>query len=65
MEEQSVNSVNTDVEQIKEQLMAVTKERDYYKNAYTQLSEQYINLWGVYSNTIDYIVTSTHKKDNK
>ena len=50
------------VEQLKIELEHVTAERDQYKAAYEQLAEQNANVWGLYSNTIDYVVAQTTRK---
>ena len=50
------------VEQLKADLENVTAERDQYKAAYEQLVEQNANVWGLYSNTIDYVVAQTTRK---
>lgn len=72
MTEPKIQTVNTEVdqltaeiEQLKLQIEAVTSERDQYKNACIQLSEQNANIWGLYNNTVDYILSSTQRKEVK
>lgn len=50
------------VEEIKVELEKVKSERDQYKVAYEQAVEQNQNLWGIYSNLVDYVATSTIRK---
>ena len=51
-----------ELERVKEELKSVELERDQYKAAYEQLAEQNANVWGLYSNTIDYVVAQTTRK---
>ena len=53
------------VEEIKAELEQVKNERNQYKAAYEQLVEQNANVWGLYSNTIDYVVAQTTRKQAK
>ena len=53
------------VEEIKSELEKVKIERDQYKTAYEQLVEENANVWGLYSNTIDYVVAQTTRKKVK
>lgn len=55
------NVKECDCEILKVEIEQLKKERDQYKAAYEQLYTQNSNLWGLYSNTIDYIVTQTKK----
>lgn len=50
------------VEELKAELEQVKNERDQYKNAYEQLVEQNTNVWGMYSNLIDYVAAQTTRK---
>ena len=49
-------------ETIKAQLEQVSSERDQYKAAYEKAVEQNTNVWGMYSNLIDYVATQTVRK---
>lgn len=53
------------VEKLKTELEQVKKERDGYKSAYEQISEQNANIWGLYSNLVDYVVAQTNRKQGK
>ena len=53
------------VEQLKNELEQVKSERDQYKQAYEQLAEQNTNVWGMYSNLIDYVASQTTRKQNR
>ena len=59
----NVNPLEAEVAQLRAQLDAVTQERDQYKEAYIQVSEQNASMWGLYSNTVDYLITSTQRKN--
>lgn len=50
---------------VKAKLEQVKSERDQYKAAYEQLVEQNASVWGLYSNTIDYVVAQTTRKKVK
>ena len=54
-----------ELENVKAELEQVKSERDQYKAAYEQLVEQNANVWGLYSNTIDYVVAQTTRKQAK
>lgn len=54
-----------ELESVKVELEQVKSERDQYKAAYEQLAEQNANVWGLYSNTIDYVVAQTTRKKAK
>ena len=54
-----------ELEDVKVKLEQVKLERDKYKAAYEQLVEQNANVWGLYSNTIDYVVAQTTRKQAK
>lgn len=64
-----VNNVAKDtvkeLESVKVELEQVKLERDQYKAAYEQLIEENANVWGLYSNTIDYVVAQTTRKKVK
>ena len=47
---------------IKAELAQVETERDQYKAAYEQLAEQNANVWGMYSNLVDYVANQTTRK---
>lgn len=53
------------VEELKIELEQVKSERDQYKQAYEQLAEQNTNVWGMYSNLIDYVASQTTRKQAK
>ena len=53
------------VEELKNELEQVKSERDQYKQAYEQLAEQNTNVWGMYSNLIDYVANQTTRKRAK
>lgn len=53
------------VEELKIELEQVKSERDQYKAAYEQLVEQNTNVWGMYSNLIDYVAAQTTRKQAK
>ena len=55
--------VNEELESIKAELEAVKGELNQYKAAYERLVEQNNSVWGLYSNTIDYVVANTTRKD--
>lgn len=56
VEEKEVeSSLQMELEQVK-------NERDIYKNAYEQLSEQNKNILGLYSNVVDYVINQTVKR---
>lgn len=61
VEEKACNCENlkAELEQVRAELEQVKKERDQYVMAYNNLSIQNSNLWGIYSNTIDYVVNQT------
>lgn len=54
-----------ELEDVRAKLEQVKSERDQYKAAYEQLVEQNANVWGLYSNTIDYVVAQTTRKKAK
>ena len=60
-----LEAMKTELATLKTQLESVTAERDEYKNAYIQAAQQHSNMWGLYSNTIDYVLTRTHRNDVK
>lgn len=63
-----VNEAKATVEElngVKAELEQVKLERDQYKTAYEQLMEENANVWGLYSNTIDYVVAQTTRKKVK
>ena len=51
-----------EIDELRKELDQVRNERDQYKQAYEQLVEQNANVWGLYSNTIDYVVAQTQRK---
>ena len=53
------------VEELKNELEQVKSERDQYKQAYEQLAEQNTNVWGMYSNLIDYVASQTTRKQSR
>lgn len=53
------------VEELQAELAQVRTERDRYKAAYEQEAEQNANVWGMYSNLIDYVVAQTVRKQSK
>ena len=53
------------VEELKNELEQVKSERDQYKQAYEQVAEQNTNVWGMYSNLIDYVAIKTIRKQNR
>lgn len=53
------------VEELKNELEQVKSERDQYKQAYEQVAEQNTNVWGMYSNLIDYVASKTIRKQNR
>lgn len=53
------------VEELKAELNQVKTERDQYRAAYEQLAEQNTNIWGMYSNLIDYVASQTTRKQAK
>lgn len=55
----------TTVEELQAELAQVRTERDRYKAAYEQAAEQNANVWGMYSNLIDYVVAQTVRKNVK
>ena len=60
-----VEDVVEELEGVKLELEQIKSERDQYKAAYEQLVEQNANVWGLYSNTIDYVVAQTTIKRAK
>lgn len=60
-----IKDVVEELESVKAELEEVKSERDKYKSAYEQLIEQNSNVWGLYSNTIDYVVAQTTRKQAK
>lgn len=58
------NDLKSEIDSLKSQLEEVTSQRDEYRAAYVKLVEQNTNLWGVFSNTVDYVVTSTQRKQS-
>ena len=60
-----VEDVVEELEGVKLELEQVKSERDQYKDAYEQLAEQNASVWGLYSNTIDYVVAQTTRKQAK
>lgn len=61
----TVEDVVEELEGVKTELEQVKSERDQYKAAYEQLVEENANVWGLYSNTIDYVVAKTTIKKVK
>lgn len=53
------------VEELKKELEQVKSERDQYKQAYEQLAEENTNVWGMYSNLIDYVASQTTRKQSR
>ena len=49
----------------KAELNQIKNERDQYKAAYEQLAEQNANVWGMYSNLIDYVANQTTRNQAK
>ena len=41
------------------------KERDQYRAAYEQVVRENSNVWGMYSNLIDYVANNTIRKQDK
>ena len=60
-----VKDVNEELAAVKAELKHVKNERDQYKAAYEQLAEQNANIWGMYSNLIDYVAAQTTRKQAK
>ena len=60
-----VEDVVEELEGVKLELEQIKSERDQYKDAYEKLVEQNANVWGLYSNTIDYVVAQTTRKQAK
>lgn len=60
-----VEDVVEELEGVKLELEQIKSERDQYKDAYEQLVEQNANVWGLYFNTIDYVVAQTTRKQAK
>ena len=50
---------------LRAELAQVKGERDQYRAAYEQLAEQNANIWGMYSNLIDYVAAQTTRKQAK
>ena len=53
------------VEELKKELEQVKSERDQYKQAYEQLAQENTNVWGMYSNLIDYVASQTTRKQSR
>ena len=64
-EKAEVKDVNEELKEVKAELDQVKNERDQYKAAYEQLAEQNNNVWGMYSNLIDYVASQTTIKQAK
>lgn len=54
--------VSKEMETLKAELEQTRKERDQYKAAYEQAVTQNANVWGMYSNLIDYVASQTVRK---
>ena len=65
VEQVEVKDVNEELKEGKAELDQVKNERDQYKAAYEQLAEQNTNVWGMYSNLIDYVASQTTRKQAK
>lgn len=57
------NKKEESLEELKFALEQITNERDQYKNAYETAMEQNANIWGMYSNLVDYVATQTQRKN--
>ena len=64
-EKAEIKDVNEELKEVKAELDQVKNERDQYKAAYEQLAEQNTNVWGMYSNLIDYVANQTTRKQVK
>ena len=64
-EKTEVKDMNEELAAVKAELEHVKNERDQYKAAYEQLAEQNANIWGMYSNLIDYVADHTTRKQVK
>ena len=64
-EKAEIKDVNEELKEVKAELDQVKNERDQYKAAYEQLAEQNANVWGMYSNLIDYVAAQTTRKQAK
>lgn len=64
-EKTEVKDMNEELAAVKVELEHVKNERDQYKAAYEQLAEQNANIWGMYSNLIDYVADHTTRKQVK
>lgn len=64
-EKTEVKDINEELAAAKTELERVKNERDKYKAAYEHLAEQNANIWGMYSNLIDYVADQTIRKQAK
>ena len=58
------NDLN-EVESLQLDLKNALDELAKYKQAYQDLAQEHSNLWAIYSNTVDYMVTQTQVKPKK
>ena len=65
VEQMEVKDVNEELNEVKAELNQIKNERDQYKAAYEQLAEQNANVWGMYSNLIDYVANQTTRNQAK